>query len=173
MEDESKGAPRHPQWYKRYRAAAYACTLAALVWTLLIVLPFEHFSYLPPIIVGGGPGFWFVLAYLLFLVVGIGGFGAVSGFLTTVEMHERRTFDGRLMWPALALMCAGVAGSCILLGVAGALGGYAATFQGSPTDTIHDLLAQYVNPITTLVIIAVVGAALAVLSMVRARWPVP
>ena len=173
MEGEAGAAPRTPLWYRRYRAAAYVFTLAALVWTLAIVLPFEPFSYLPPIFVGGGPGIWFVLAYVLLVVVGIGGFGAVSGFLTTVELHERRTLDGRLMWPALALMSVGVAGSCVLLGVAGAVGGYAATFQGSSTGAIHDLLAQYVNPITTLVIITVLGAALAVLSMVRARWPVP
>jgi hypothetical protein len=160
-------------WYRRFRAAAFLSTLAALVWTLIIVLPFEPFSYLPPIIVGGGPGIWFVLAYVLFVITGIGGFGTISGILTTVELHEGRTVDGRLMWPALALMCVGIAGSCILLGVAGAVGGYASTIQLSSTDAIKNLLAPYVNPITTLVMIAVIGAALAVLSMVRARWPGP
>jgi hypothetical protein len=139
----------------------------------LIVLPFEPFSYLPPIIVGGGPGIWFILAYVLFVVVGIGGFGALSAFLTTVEVHECRTVDDRLMYPALVMLAVGVAGSCLLLGVAGAVGGYAATYQGSTTGAIHDLLSPYVNPITTLVLIAIIGAALAVLSMVRARWPSP
>ncbi len=139
----------------------------------MIVLPFQPFSYLPPIIVGGGPGIWFILAYVLFVVVGIGGFGALSAFLTTVEVHERRTVDDRLMYPALVMLAVGVAGSCILLGVAGAVGGYAATYQGSTTGAIHDLLSPYVNPITTLVLIAIIGAALAVLSMVRARWPSP
>jgi hypothetical protein len=173
MEDQTRVAADKPLWYTRFRAAAYVSTLAALVWTLFIVLPFEPFSYLPPIIVGGGPGTWFVLAYVLFVVIGIGGFGAISGMLTTVELHEGRIVDGRMMWPALVLLWGGMGGSCILLGVAGAVGGYAATFQGSSTDAIHDLLAPYVNPITTLVIIAVIGAALAVLSMVRARWPSP
>jgi len=164
---------RRPFWYRRFRAAAYVSALGALIWTLVIVLPFEPFSYLPPIIVQGGPGIWFVLAYVLFIVLGIGGFGAISGFLTTIELHEGRTVDNRLMWPAFALMCAGMAGSCILLGAAGAVGGYAGAFQGSSTGAIHDLLAPFVNPITTLVIIAVIGAALAVLSMVRARGPTP
>ena len=173
MEDQTRVAADKPLWYTRFRAAAYVSTLAALVWTLFIVLPFEPFSYLPPIIVGGGPGTWFVLAYVLFVVIGIGGFGAISGMLTTEELHEGRIVDGRMMWPALVLLWGGMGGSCILLGVAGAVGGYAATFQGSSTDAIHDLLAPYVNPITTLVIIAVIGAALAVLSMVRARWPSP
>ena len=173
MEGEKMAAVRKPLWYRRFRAAAYVSTFAALVWTLIIVLPLEPFSYLPPIMVGGGPGIWFVLAYVLFILMGIGGFGAISGFLTAVELHERRTVDDRLMWPALVLMCLGMAGSCVLLGVAGAVGGYAGTFQGSSTGAIHDLLAPYVNPITTLVIIAVIGAALAILSMVRARWPAP
>ncbi len=164
---------RRPFWYRRYRAAAYVSTFAALVWTLIIVLPWEPFSYIPPILVGGGPGIWFVLAYVLFIVVGIGGFGALAAFLTTVEIHENRSIDGRIMWPALVLLGVGAAGSCILLGVAGAVGGYAGTFEGSSTSAIHDLLSPYVNPITALVVVAVVGAALAVLSMVRARWPAP
>ena len=164
---------RRTFWYRRYRGAAYVSTLAALLWTLIIVLPVEPFSYLPPIIVGGGSGIWLVLAYVLFMVVGIGGFGALSAFLTTVEIHENRVVDDRTMWPALILLGVGVAGSCALLGVAGTMGGYAATYQGSSTDAIHNLLSPYVDPITTLVLIAIVGAALAVLSMVRARWPSP
>jgi hypothetical protein len=173
MEGETREAVRKPLWYRRFRAAAYASTLAALVWTLIIVLPVEPFSYLPPIIVGGGPGAWFVLAYVLFLVAGVGGFGFFSGFLTAEELNEGRTINGHIMWPAFLFMCVGIAGSCLLLGAAGAVGGYAATFQGSSTNAVHDLLSPYVNPITTLVIIAVIGAALAVLSMVRARWPAP
>ena len=171
--EESRTAVHRRLWYKRFRVAAYVSTLAALVWTLIIVLPFEPFSYLPPIIVGGGPGVWFVLAYVLFLVAATGGFGIISSFLAAEELQEGRTIDDRVMWPGFVLVCVGVVGSSVLLGVAGAVGGYAATFQGSSTNAIHDILSPYVNPITTLVIIAVIGAALAVLSMVRARWPAP
>ena len=162
-----------PLWYRRYRGAAYFWTLAALVWTVVIVLPFEPFSYLPPIIVGGGPGIWFVLAYVLLMVVGVGGFGAISAFLTTVELHENRAVDPRTMWPALVFLSLGLGGSCLLLAVAGATGGYESTIQASSAQSIRDLLSQYVNPITTLVLLTVIGAALAVLSMVRARWPTP
>jgi len=171
MEPELEG--REPRWYRRYRAAAYASTLAALVWTVLIVLPFAPFSNLPPIIVGGGPGIWFILAYVLFIVVGVGGFGALSAFLTTVEVHEGRTVDSLSMWLALVLLIVGVAGSCLLLGVAGAVGGYASISGTSSASSIDNMLSPYVNPITTLTLIAVIGAALAVLSMVRARWPAP
>jgi hypothetical protein len=163
--------PRKPLWYRRYRGAAYLSTLAVLVWTVIIIIPSAPFSYLPPIIVGGGPGIWFILAYVLFLVVGVGGFGALSAFLTTVELHEGRTIDPRTMWPALILLSIGVTGSCLLLAVAGAVGGYAATFEISSAQSIDKLLSPYVNPISTLTMVAVIGAALAVLSMVRARWP--
>ena len=165
--------PRKPLWYRRYRGAAYLSTLAALVWTVVVVLPFNPFRYLPPIIVGGGPGVWFVIAYVLFIVVGVGGFGALSAFLTTVELHEGRTINNWTMWPALLLLSFGVVGSTLLLAVAGAIGGYAATFESSSSTSIDSLLSPYVYPITAMVLITVAGAALAVLSMVRARWPSP
>jgi hypothetical protein len=167
----SKIDPHKPLWYRRYRGAAYLSTLAVLVWTVIIVIPYAPFSYLPPIIVGGGPGIWLVLAYVLFIVIGIGGFGALSAFLTTVELHEQRTINQWTMWPALILLSIGVTGSCLLLAVAGAVGGYAATYGPSSTQSIDSLLSPYVNPITTLTLVAVIGAALAVLSMARARWP--
>ena len=163
--------PHRPLWYRRFRGAAYLSTFAALLWTVAIVLPFEPFSYLPPIMVGGGAGIWFVLAYVLFIVVGVGGFGALSAFLTTVELHERRTIEPRTMWPALILLSVGVTGSCLLLAVAGAVGGHAAMSPASTVTSIDSLLSPYVYPTTTLVLVAVLGATLAVLSMVRARWP--
>ena len=163
--------PHRPLWYRRYRGAAYLSTFTALVWTVIIVIPFDPFRYLPPIIVGGGPGTWFVLAYILFIVVGIGGFGSLSAFLTTVALHENRTVDPKTMWPAIVLLTVGLSGSCLLLAVAGAVGGYAATFESSTVSSIDNILSPYVYPITAMVLVTVVGAALAVLSMVRARWP--
>jgi hypothetical protein len=136
-------------------------------------LPIRPFSYLPPIVVSGGPGVWLALGYVLFIVIGVGGFGALSAFLTTVELHEGRSIDPRTMWPALVLLSIGVPGSCLLLALAGALGGYASTFETSSGSSIDSLLSPYVDPITTLTLLAVIGAALAVLSLVRARWPAP
>lgn len=134
-------------------------------------MPFPPFSYLPPIIVAGGPGVWLLFAYLLFLVVGIAGFGSLSSFLTTVELHEGRSIDSRIMWPAILLLAVGFVGSTSLLAWAGATGGYAATFQTSSAKSIDDLLFPYVNPIIAFTLVTVVGAALALVSMVRARWP--
>jgi hypothetical protein len=165
--------PNKPLWYRRYRGAAYLSAFAAFVWTVVIVIPFDPFRYLPSIIVGGGAGIWFILAYILFIVVGIGGFGSLSAFLTTVELHEGRTIDPRTMWPALILLSVGMVGSCLLLAVAGAVGGYASVFELSTSNSIDSLLSPYVYPITTMVLLTVIGAALAVLSMARARWPSP
>jgi len=165
--------PHKPLWYRRYRGAAYLSLFAALVWTIVIVLPFRPFSYLPPMIVGGGPGIWFALSYVLFIVAGVGGLGALSAFLTTVELHEGRSIDDRVMWPAILLLSVGIPGSCLLLGVAGAVGGYASTFGTSSASSIDSTLSPYVDPITVMTVMAAIGAALAVLSMVRARWPTP
>jgi len=162
---------RGPVWYRRFRGVAYASALVAMVWTSLMVLPFAPFSDVPPIIVGGGPGVWLIIGYLLFLAVGIGGFGAMASFLVAVELHEGRAVDSRIMWPAMILLSFGYAGSCLLLGVAGAVGGYESTFETASAKAIDDLLSPYVYPITALTLIAVVGAALALLAMVRARRP--
>jgi hypothetical protein len=160
-------------WYRRYRGAAYAFALAALAWTAAMVLPFAPFSDVPPIIVGGGAGVWLLVGYVLFVTVGIGGFGALTSFLVAVELHEKRTVDSRVMWPATIILIVGFVGSCVLLGAAGAVGGYDSTFQSASAHAIDDLLSPLVDPITVLVLITVVGAALAIIAMIRARWPAP
>jgi hypothetical protein len=103
--------------------------------------------------------------------VGVGGLGAMSGFLTSVEVDEGRSVNDRTMLPALVLLSVGTAGSCLLLAAAGAVGGYATTYGTSPASSVDTLLAPYVDPITALTLVAVIGAGLAVLSLVRARWP--
>ena len=162
-----------PVWYRRYRGAAYLGALAAMAWTVAMVLPIPPFSNLPPIIAQGGPGIWLVLGYVLFMVVGVGGFGALSAFLTTVELHERRIIDPRTMWPALILLSVGVVGSCLLLGAAGVVGGYAEISGSLSEKSVESMLTPYVYPSVTFTLVAVVGAGLAVLSLVRARWPQP
>ncbi len=166
-----EGDPGKSLWYRRYRGVAYLNAIGALVWTVVIVLPFAPFSSLPPIIVSGGPGIWFILAYVLFIAVGIGGIGAFSAFLTTIELHEGRRVDPRTMWPGLTLLSVGTASACFLMGLAGTVGGYASNSGSSSASAIDNLLSPYVYPISTLTLITVLGAALAVLSMVRARWP--
>ncbi len=158
-------------WYRRFRGAAFASVMGSLVWTVLMVLPFPPFSYLPPIIVGGGPGTWFLLAYLLALAVGVAGFGAISSFLYAIEVHENRTVSSTVMWPALVLLCAGFVSGCLLLALAGASGGYASTIGNASGTSVENLLQPYVYPVTLSTLVAVVGAALALYGMIRARWP--
>jgi len=158
-------------WYRKFRGAAFASAAGILVWTVAMALPFQPFSYLPPIIVGGGPGTWFLLAYLLALAVGVAGFGTFSSFLQTIEIQESRSVSPSAMWPAFILLCAGFASSCLLLAVAGASGGYASTISNASGTSVEDLLRPFVYPVTASTLTAVVGAALALYAMIRAGWP--
>lgn len=158
-------------WYRRFRGAAYVSAIGSLVLTLLIILPFPPFSYLPPIIVGGGPGTWFLLAYMLLITVGVAGFGVLSGFLHTIELHENRSVNSGLMWPAFILLGIGLAASCLLLAFAGAVGGYTSTISNVSGTSVENLLQPFVYPITISALMAIVGAALALYAMIRAGWP--
>lgn len=158
-------------WYRRFRGAAYVSAMGSLVWTVLVVLPFEPLSSLPPIIARGGPGIWFVLAYLLWMTIGVGGFGGLASFAFTVEVHEGRSIDSAVMSLAFALFGFGFAASCIMLALAGALGGYVLTINSASETAVQNLLSPYIYPITVSTLLAVAGAVLALSALVRARWP--
>ena len=95
-------------WYKAFRAATYAGLLGALVWTVLLVLPFRPFSYLLPIVEHEGPGIWFLLSYLLFLIVALAGFGVLSSLLYTIEVQENRKPNQLAMLSGFVLLVIGV-----------------------------------------------------------------
>jgi hypothetical protein len=158
-------------WHARFRIAFYANAFGALIWTVLMVLPFAPFSYVPPIMVAGGPGQWLVVAYLLFVSVGAGGFGWLSGLLKTIEVDENRRMEPFLMLPGFVLLYVGATVSCVLLGYAGWVGGYESTISGGPVTPLHDLLSPYLYPATSTVLMAVFGAFLTLLAMIRARGP--
>lgn len=136
-----------------------------------MVIPVAPFSYLPPIMVGGGPGTWLLLGYLLYPAVGIGGLASLSAFLFMLETFERRVPDGRIMLTGLLLLEAGVLVGCILLGVAGAAGGYAITVAHSNVEAARSVLRPFVNPITVASLVAVAGAAACILGLATARKP--
>ncbi len=162
-------ATSRPFWYTRFRSAAYVGSIGSLVWTFLIVLPFAPFSYLPPIIVAGGPGTWFLLSYLLYLSITIGGFGALSFFLYVIETQEKRALDQTTMALGFALLNLGVVASCLLLAIAGADSGYGLTISKISETAAVNLLSSFVDPVTAAVLISVLGAALIVLTMARAK----
>ena len=156
-------------WYKAFRAATYAGLLGALVWTVLLVLPFQPFSHLLPIVEHGGPGTWFMLAYLLFLIVALAGFGVLSSLLYTIEMQENRKPNQSIMLPGYVLLVIGAFSSCFLLALGGALGGYAATVNNEALSQVQSILSGYVNPITATALLTVLGAALTLVGMINAR----
>jgi hypothetical protein len=127
------------------------------------------FSYLPPIIVGGGPGTWLLIAYALYLAVGVGGLAALSALIFAIETYERRILNERIMMAGLALLFFGVTVGCALLGIAGAVGGYALTIQHTTVETVQNTLEVYVDPITVASLFAVVGAGVSVFGMVTAK----
>jgi heme/copper-type cytochrome/quinol oxidase subunit 1 len=135
-----------------------------------MVIPFHPFSEIPPIMVGGGPGQWLVVAYLLYVSAGGGAFGWLSGLLRTIEKEENREINPSLMWPGFLMLFLGVTVSCVSLGYAGATGGYASIIEHDPTP-LRQMLSPYVYPVTAAVIAAVAGAVLVLLAMIRAKGP--
>ena len=70
---------------------------------------------------------------------------------------------------AFVLLGIGFVTSFVLLAVGGAVGGYAATIAGESGQPIDQQLGAYVYPITFSALTAVVGAALTVVALIRAR----
>jgi hypothetical protein len=128
---------------------------------------------LPPIIAGGGPGTWFLFSYILFLLVGLGGFGSLSTFLYTTEMHESRRLNRLSMQIAFISVTFGTGIACVMLALAGAMGGYALTVNGNSITSAQNLLSPFVYPITITNLITVFGAALTILCMARAKVAIP
>lgn len=119
--------------------------------------------------VGGGAGTWFVVAYLLFATVAVVGFAAISSIVFAIETHERRSIDYRIMLIGLILLYAGTIAGLILLGIAGAVGGYALVVENSTVSTINTLLSPYLNPITAACLAAVAGTGFTIYGMSTAK----
>ena len=154
-------------WYATFRSASLINMMVALVWTALMVIPVAPFSEVPRLLVDE-PGEWLLVGYLIFVSVGGGAFGWLSGLLSQIEKGEGRTVSSSLMWPGFALFYFGVVASCALLGYAGAAGGFA--YMNGGTSLQH-MLTQYVYPITSTALAGVVGAMLVLLAMIRAKGP--
>jgi hypothetical protein len=153
----------------RFRSTAYVGLIVFIIWTVAIALPFKPFSYLPPILVGGGPGTWFLLSYILYLLVSVAGSGVLSFFAYTIEVQEKRVFDLRTMALGFVLLNLGVVVSCLLLALAGGISGYGLT-NGTATETsVRNLLSSFVYPIATSVVVSAAGAILLVVAMARAK----
>ena len=156
-------------WYKRFRAAAYVNAIVWMAWTVAILLPVPPFSYLQPIMVGGGAGTWFVVAYFLLLAVAVVGFAAISSILFVIEAHERRRLNYRIMLIGLVLLYVGTMSGFILLGLAGAIGGYVSVVENHTVSATDVLLSPYVNLVTASCLAAIVGAGFTIYGMGTAK----
>ena len=66
-------------------------------------------------------------------------------------------------------MYVGVLTGCVLLGIAGASGGYAIIVQNSTVNVAQSVLSPYVTPISTASLAAVAGAGLSIYEMAAAK----
>ena len=119
--------------------------------------------------VGGGPGTWFLVGYLLYPIIGVGGFASIASFLFMIETYERRNLNHGIMLTGLILLFVGVLAGCVLLGVAGAIGGYTLVIQHSTVNLTQSLLSPYVDPITAASLVAVAGAGVLMYGMATAK----
>jgi hypothetical protein len=173
--DEVRGVMIPPstrvRWYVWYRKFGIVNAFLALAWTALMIIPFAPFSYALPIMEGGGPGQWLTVGYLLFISVGIGLFGWLSGAMHVIEVGEGRTLGNTLALTGLAFLFLGVDLSCMGLGLAGVLGGYQFSIGQASSDSLKQILSPFVYPISATVFVALAGSALTLLAMIRARGP--
>ncbi|MGC8661560.1 MAG: hypothetical protein ACP5TZ_03545 [Nitrososphaeria archaeon] len=156
-------------WYRIFRNAAYANAIVSVLWTILLIIPFEPFTYLLVVVERGGPGTWFLVAYFLYIIVGSVGFAVISSLLYTIEIQEKRSISEKAMYLGFFFTYAGVVASSIMLGIAGALGGYAMYFADYPAQMIVSLLSSYVYPITATAFLAAIGIMIIIITLMLSR----
>lgn len=156
-------------WYRIFRNAAYANAIVSVLWTILLIIPFEPFTYLLVVVERGGPGTWFLVAYFLYIIVGSVGFAVISSLLYTIEVQEKRSISEKAMYLGFFLTYTGVLASSIMLGIAGALGGYAMYFADYPEQMIVGLLSSYVYPITATAFLAAIGILIIIITLMLSR----
>jgi hypothetical protein len=151
-----------------YRFLGIVNTIVAIIWTLLIASPLDLSVNIQRMIAEGGPGTWFLLAYLMFITVGVLGFFILSVIYGLYEVRGVRV-NRFIAWPSLILTYIGITFASLLLGVAGYIGGsHYVLFHSSP-ETIHQILSPYIPFIRFFVILAVIGVLAGVISVIEAE----
>lgn len=144
--------------HRMVRNASIINLSISIIWTFLIVLPLEPFSILLRIIVGGGPGVWFLLAYLLHLIIGYVGFTGLSFLYYLIEEKWETKLNNKFIIGGFYLLFIGVNITLITLAVAGAIGGYYLNIVHAPVEDVRSILEPMVNPIRILSLITIIGA---------------
>ncbi|MEM2909662.1 MAG: hypothetical protein QXO01_01150 [Nitrososphaerota archaeon] len=130
-----------------------------------MVLPIQPFPTILRIIVGGGPGTWLILGYILYLVVGFAGHLGFSYLYYLIEKVEYRKVNGLLAGLNIITMYIGITGASFMLAIAGILGGYASTILHSSSEEVRLILEPFVNPIRILSIVAIIGVLLGIAAL--------
>lgn len=155
-------------WSRLYRRLALVNAVIAAAWTLILITRVKPLSYLLPIMAEGGPGTWLILGYILYITIGFCGFIGFSTLYKQLE-EEGRIINGWLAAIGLLTLFIGATSATILLGVGGAIGGYARSVQHLPTQQIQALLEPFVDVITAFTVAAVVGVLVNVVTIVGSK----
>jgi hypothetical protein len=117
------------------------------------------------VIAGGGPGSWFNMGYLVYLIVGVVGMAVTSLFYFYIETVQGKKFKGvtsALAWIHLALGNVGVAAASLMA----MYGGYFAAVAIMPTtvgglggepSAAHEVLVNFADPIGIAIGLALLG----------------
>ena len=167
-EDVSE-ARKEVSWYHRFRMAAVTAGVGAVLWTILMIIPAPPFSSALPILVGGGPGTWLLLGYVLYVVAGFCSLAGMSALLLPYGEGDSGSPSDSLLTVGLGLYYVGVTATSLMLGLAGYAGGYASTISRLPEQSIESLLAPFVWPVTVAVLAACAGALIILATMARAH----
>jgi vacuolar-type H+-ATPase subunit I/STV1 len=117
------------------------------------------------VIAGGGPGTWFVMGYVMYLIVGVVAMAVTSLFYFYIETTMGKAYKGiakTLSWIHLVLGNIGVAGASL----AAMWGGYWGAQRVSPTNVgglgapaaeAHLVLVVVQQPIAVFIALALIG----------------
>ena len=164
---EGKDILRESRIHKMFRNASILNIFISILWTLIIILPFEPFTILLRIIVGGGPGVWFLLAYLLHIAIGFGGFMALSFAYYLIEERLKIHVNGRVIDLGFYVLLVGVNVTLITLAIAGAIGGYYLNILHAPVEDVRNILEPMVNPLRILCFITITGALICLIPILK------
>ncbi len=155
-------------WTNRFICAAII--QGAIIVGLTLFLVFSQISFLKPeisrVIAAGGAGTWFTFGYIMYIVVGVMGVAVSALFYYYLERILAKPYNKQLTkllaWIHLLLMNIGTTSTMGMLMYAGYIGGAAMLpenvgGQGFNGGQAHQILAPFIEPISTAIIILLLG----------------
>ena len=135
--------------------AAFVTFLGAF-GDLLGVLPLA----VARVIAGGGPGMWFTVGYVMYIIVGVVATAVTSLFYFYIEIVVGQPYKGTakaLSWIHLVFGNVGVAGASLCAMWGGYFGAVAMLPKGSTSLNAHLVLVQVEEPIAAFIGLALLG----------------